>query len=1387
MDALPPGRLPGEEDGQNTATVRPDGYGDGLPAGAPEDPSGDAATGDASPRLRTATLTRLRIAGFKSFAEPQTVEVLPGLTGIVGPNGCGKSNVVEALRWAMGESNARAMRGGGMDDVVFAGTASRAARNHAEVALSLEDAAGLAPPPNAETTELEIVRRIERGEGTGYRINGREARGRDVSTMFADLGSGSRSSGMVSQGKVAALIGAKPEERRQVLEEAAGIAGLRARRHEAELKLRQAETNLTRAEDLRAQLERQRDGLRRQAKQAARYRNLSGLTRDAEAEWLSLLAARTEAALIAARNDGARAQAALQAAENEATRAAVAAHGAANAVAAPREAEGLARALLERRRVEAENFSAEEARAREALEAAEARLAQVEQDRAHAAGIAAEAEAAANRLAAEDAALVAELDALPDRLEAAEAAHAEARDALREAEREAERATEAAATAAADEASRRAAAEAAEARLHRAAGALARLEAERREAEAVLPPPEALPAAETALQEAEAARLAADAALEAAGLARVAAQDAHVAARLRADSAAATRNRAVADRDTAAARAERAGRESRTVAAERDKLVAARLPEGVLDAADRAAAAAEEALEAATARSAAAEAAADAARAALAAARAAVAEAMAQRARLDGEAQGLEALLRAEAGADDAPLLDAAMVPPGLEAAIGAALGEALEAAAEHTAARHWRLLPRLAETAPLPPGVEALNTLVDAPPALSRALSHVGLLPEGETGEHLHHALLPGQAIVSRDGGLWRWDGHAVRPGQPSAGAIRLQRRNRLRALAAERAAAEAAISRGRDDAAEAEAAEKRAAADGIAAREARRTAEAHLGRTRAEAARLSTEAATLAAREAALAPRVEAAAREDAEATRALLAAETALRDLPDLAAVAAARDAARAAEAEAVAAEGNLRSGRRDVVARLDAARTARDRLLAATSRAESRLAAILPEIERALAEQRDAQASAEATGNATAASLPEARAAAEAARAAVGAARDREGSARAAVTAVLGERGRIGARRNALHAERDTWATRGRDANARLAELEARAEAARTACRLAAEAPDSTAARREAAGRVLAEAEAAHAAAVAAMEAAETALRDTAEARRTAEAAHAAARENRLAADAARQRAEDAAGALMARVAERLGPDAALPAAPEDLSEAAEERARRKAERLAREREEMGPVNLRADTEVAEIEARLAGLDAERDSVATAINRLRGSVGHLNREARGRLRAVFDRVDAEFRNLFTTLFGGGQAQLALVGSDDILEAGLELFAEPPGKKLSSLSLLSGGEQALTALSLIFAVFRCQPAPVCVLDEVDAPLDDANVERLCNLLEIMAKDDGAGRPTRFLVVTHHPLTMARMHRLYGVTMQERGVSRLLSVDLSGAAELVGEGAAA
>ena len=231
--------------------------------------------------------------------------------------------------------------------------------------------------------------------------------------------------------------------------------------------------------------------------------------------------------------------------------------------------------------------------------------------------------------------------------------------------------------------------------------------------------------------------------------------------------------------------------------------------------------------------------------------------------------------------------------------------------------------------------------------------------------------------------------------------------------------------------------------------------------------------------------------------------------------------------------------------------------------------------------------------------------------------------------------------------------------------------------------------------------------------------------------------------------------------------RLGPGDSLPPADEVEGKLA---------RLKRERENMGPVNLRAETEAVELREQLDHMGAEREDLEGAIRKLRAGIGSLNREGRQRMLVAFSAVDEHFRKLFIRLFGGGQAHLKLVDSDDPLEAGLEILASPPGKRLQRLSLLSGGEQALTAIALRFAVFMTNPAPICVLDEVDAPLDDTNVTRYCDLVEEIATQTS----TRFLLITHHPQTMARMDRLFGVTMAEQGVSQLVSVDLARAERL-------
>jgi chromosome segregation protein len=364
--------------------------------------------------------------------------------------------------------------------------------------------------------------------------------------------------------------------------------------------------------------------------------------------------------------------------------------------------------------------------------------------------------------------------------------------------------------------------------------------------------------------------------------------------------------------------------------------------------------------------------------------------------------------------------------------------------------------------------------------------------------------------------------------------------------------------------------------------------------------------------------------------------------------------------------------------------------------------------------------------------------------------------------------------------AAQREQGEWRTRARNAEARLLETAQRAEDLATERRELAEEPDRLAVEIE---KLEKENQASDAAiAQAAATEAQAEAQGTAVARALAEAgeAFAAARETRAGA-VARAEAQEARRAELARqcgeqfecppplLPERLGFD------ENKLDDADTEKA--SLDRMAAERERIGPVNLVAEQELAELEdSRLAGA-AERDELQEAINRLRGSIGSLNREGRVRLLEAYEQVDKHFRSLFTTLFDGGQAHLELVESDDPLEAGLEIMAQPPGKRLSALTLLSGGEQALTAVALIFALFLTNPAPICVLDEVDAPLDDANVERFCDLLDRMT----AETDTRYLIVTHNAVTMSRMHRLYGVTMIEKGVSRLVSVDLGRAEELL------
>ena len=1147
--------------------------------------------------------SRLRLTGFKSFVDPTDLIIADGLTGVVGPNGCGKSNLLEALRWVMGENRPTAMRGGGMEDVIFAGAATRPARNFAEVALHIDNSERLAPAGFNDSDALEIVRRITRDVGSAYKVGTKDVRARDVQMLFADASTGAHSPALVRQGQIAELINAKPQNRRRILEEAAGISGLYQRRHEAELKLKGAESNLARVDDLVEQLAAQLAQLARQARQAARYREIGNELRHTEGmllyrRWREADEARAKAEEVL------RAQVTAAAQAEGAVRGAVKARETAEAaLPALREEEAIASAVVQRLAVQRDTLSEQEARATALIETLAGRIAQLARD--------IEREGGLNRDAGET---IARLDWEAGELAKASEGH-EGR------------------LAAAAEAAREAAAvlQAREDDMSQQTEDMARLAARHGSAQRLLE--DSRKTQSRAEAEAEKARLAvsaSQAALDKAGV------DFATAEKAESDAVATATEAETALLEAEEARAEAQSRE---------------------------------------------------------------AQARAHRSETEGQMNAL----RAEAGAlaklverdtaEGGQILDRLQVSHGFEKALGAALADDLRApqvAADGPSG--WAVLPPYASEQALPEGVTPLTLHVSVPDVLSRRMSQIGLV-DPDDGPRLQAALKPGQRLVSLEGDLWRWDGYrAWAEDAPSAAALRLQQLNRLEEL-----------------------------------KQALEEATQKAGGARAAHEKLTGQLAELSKADALAREARRAADRLVAEAGRALSRAE----------------------------AERNLSAGRLESLG------------LAVTRHEEEAMGARarLLEAERALAELGD---------------LAQAREMVETVRMAVEAARITMMSRRSAHDELRREGEARLKRSQEVTKEVSGWRHRLETAEKRSTELVERKTAAEAELSEAKAAPAEIAAKRAEVATAIAAAETRKAEAADSLSKAEAALREAATAEREAERTASDAREARARAEAK----SDAARETVSLAAERIADESQL--TPSQLRAQLDVAAGEMPDvhaleadvnRLKRQRDALGAVNLRAEEDAKEVQVEHDTLVHEKADLEEAIKTLRSGIASLNREGRERLLTAFEQVNANFSMLFKHLFGGGDADLVMVESDDPLEAGLEIMCQPPGKKLSTLSLLSGGEQTLTAMALIFAVFLANPAPICVLDEVDAPLDDANVTRFCDLLDEMCRQTD----TRFLIITHHAVTMARMDRLFGVTMAEQGVSQLVSVDLKKAETLV------
>src|SRR5689334_12727542 len=635
-------------------------------------------------------LTRLRLHGFKSFVEPTDFMIEPGLTGVVGPNGCGKSNLVEALRWAMGETSHKSLRAADMDAVIFAGSGNRPSRNHAEVVMTIDNSDRSAPASLNDREMLEISRRIEREAGSVYRINGRDVRARDVQLLFADAATGARSPALVHQGKIGEIIQAKPEQRRRVLEDAAGVAGLHARRHEAELRLKAAETNLTRVEDVIGQLAGQIDGLKKQARQAIRYREVAAKVRKAEAllfhlRWMEAnagVADTTRTHELAVREMAERTREQAEAARIQAVRAAE--------LPALREAEARAAAGLQRLTNARELLDREEERARERVAELDQRLAQFSADVAREQQQVADADAALGRLDTEDAELKEEIKARIERQSGVEGRVSEAETTLAAAERLFAELT----TTLADLTAKR---NQLEGNIGTHRERLARLDQE---------------IADVERDEQELAR-------QTAGLD---------------DLAALAEAREVAQQNLAAAETASQASEAAHLAA-RSHLEAARAP---------------------------------------------LTEADKRVQRLETEARTISKIVNGETKNLWPPIIDGVTVAKGYEKALGAALGDDLDAPVDPSAPMRWTNVGVSLDDPALPDGVEALATHVQAPIELKRRLAQIGVVAR-ERGAELVAKLKTGQRLVSREGDVWRWDGFVAAAHAPTGAARRLAERARL------------------------------------------------------------------------------------------------------------------------------------------------------------------------------------------------------------------------------------------------------------------------------------------------------------------------------------------------------------------------------------------------------------------------------------------------------------------------------------------------------------------------------------------------------------------------------------------------------------------------------
>ena len=1134
----------------------------------------------------------VRISGFKSFLDPTEIQINDGLTGVVGPNGCGKSNIVEAIKWIMGENSARQMRGDGMDDIIFAGTNERPARNFAEVTIKLDNSEKKAPAAFNHLDEIEISRKIEREKGSTYRLNGKQVRARDIQLIFADSGTGARSSGIVSQGRIAQIIDANPENRRVILEEAANIKGLHSRRHEAELKLNGASENLNRLFDIEKTYIEQLTELEKQGRKAARYKSVGERIRKAEATlFLTLLNNATkefndlEYQLNAANEK-------INLGQIEVSKCTKSKLNIFNKIPFLKRDETEKAAILQSLNITKIRLEEEKHSAQSTLNNIESQIIQIKSDITREIEIKEDADKTLSNL-------VIEADKLNKDSKNFSSKIATATDIVTKLKIKSDNANE---------------------KLSSITSEIYSIRSDKSDMEKRIA---------NLKEKINASHI---------QISKFNIDDDSKIVKLN--------NKKLIDIKKLINENKRLNTINKN---ELEKLEKSEF--NLVDEKNKSSN---------------------------------------HFNNVKAELNTLSSLLGHDS-LNKNTLEKTINNIDNLEEAIGSILGESLLSPIfsdnnieENTT--YWRDDFKINLVSKLPDGTVPIKSKINNASILNTALIGVGIVKNKDLAFKLQKKLNFGQALTTPDGGLWRWDGFVQPPGVQNSYSERLQQIARLRFLQSEFPSLENNLSL----------AEKKLV-----------NCTFNIKNCKVKVSDLQTEFSDLTLDF----NNIEL---QKSKIEAKLLSSEILIKELE------------------------NTKKNSQEELMQLEK---------------EFNNYINLPSL---LAEELKVRNDAD--------------------------------QCRIELTDAMAEEQQIKNQENfqsrnlvVINEQKESWKIREAEASSRLLSLEKRIKFLgdekirlsslpnnfrKKEVELNLKIKESVDNRNKAADELVET---------------ETNLNKAEKLEREAEKNLSILREEMIKIEALLDLSKTKISNVEDRLFEKLRIkskelNTIIDFKEFDKLEKSIDILEKTVQRLLNERESLGAVNLRAEEEINDMHSKIEVMSKERLDLEQAIEKLRSGIFELNKEGRHRLKVSFEQVNDNFKRLFQKLFGGGNAELRLIGNDDPLQAGLEILASPPGKKMQLLSLLSGGEQALTAISLIFSVFLCNPAPICILDEVDAALDDTNVGRFCDLLGKIVEETN----TYFMVITHHRLTMAKMDRLFGVTMEHKGISRLVSVDLEQASRI-------